>query len=320
MKLKKEYIVLALVIIALAAYLGFRKTDRTHYRLPAIGEALQADMTKVEITRNGKTTALAKKDGRWVIEAGEFPVDPQKISDMLAAMEKLSLSARISESKNYERYELGDEQKIGVKVWAVNAVKREMEIGSTASTFRHTHVRLAGDDIVYQAQGNLRAKFDVTEDGLRDKTVIAFDMESVVKLTIRKDGKTVVVSRKEGAPQAGEKEKEKKALPSGGAATEKAEPIWEDGAGKRADAADIRRVLTAISGLKCQEFIKGLKKEDLRQPIIEIVINDKTEHRLVVFAKTDKAAKSHPAFSSGSDYPFLLADHQLPDLGTFLKS
>lgn len=317
MKLKKEYIVLALVIIALAAYLGLRKTDRTHYRLPAIGEALQADMTKVEITKNGKAISLIKKNGKWVIEAGEFPVDPQKIGDMLAAMEKLSLSARISESKNYERYELGDEQKIGVKVWAGNAVKREMEIGSTASTFRHTHVRLAGDDIVYQAQGNLRAKFDVTEDGLRDKTVLAFDMESVVKLTIRKDGKTVVVSRKEGAAQEGEKEK--KTSPSGGAATEKAEPIWEDGAGKRADAANIRRVLTALSGLKYQEFIKGLKKEDLKQPVMEIVINDKTEHHLVVFAKTDKAAKSHPALSSGSDYPFLLADHQLPDLGKFLK-
>ena len=317
MKLKKEYIALALVIVALVAYLALRKTDRTHYRLPAIGEVLQADMTKVEITKNGKTISLVRKDSRWVIEAGEFPVDPQKIGDMLAAMEKLSLSARISESKNYERYELGDDQKIGVKVWVGNAVRRELEIGSTASTFRHTHVRFAGDDIVYQAQGNLRVKFDVTADGLRDKTVLAFDMESVVKLTIRKDGKSVVVSRKEGAAQADEKEK--KTPPSGGAATEKAEPLWEDGTGKRADAANIRRVLTALSGLKCQEFIKDLKKEDLKQPVMEIVINGKTEDRLAVFAKTDKAAGSQPAISSGSDYPFLLADHQLPDLGTFLK-
>ena len=39
MKSKKEYIILAAVIAALAAYLVFHETDQTHYELPVLARA-----------------------------------------------------------------------------------------------------------------------------------------------------------------------------------------------------------------------------------------------------------------------------------------
>ena len=51
MKSKKEYIILGIVIAALAAYLGFQKTDRTHYELPVIAQLEAADITEVTITK-----------------------------------------------------------------------------------------------------------------------------------------------------------------------------------------------------------------------------------------------------------------------------
>ena len=51
MKIKKEYIVLVIIILALSAFLFFRKTDRTLYELPRISEASKKDITKIEITK-----------------------------------------------------------------------------------------------------------------------------------------------------------------------------------------------------------------------------------------------------------------------------
>ncbi|MEW5908988.1 MAG: DUF4340 domain-containing protein [Thermodesulfobacteriota bacterium] len=310
MKFKKEYLVLGVVIIALAAYLVLRKTDRTHYRLPEIAPVKSGDITKIEITGAGGRLSAARKENRWIMDPEGFPADAMKINDMLQSMEQFALSARISESKNYERYELGNDKKVNIKIWAGEKISREMDIGSTASTFRHTHVRLEGDPIVYQAQGNLRTKFDVTPDALRDKTVLAFDTQDVTELGIRKDGKTTLLRRKDPDPAAKEDPGKNK---GDQASAKKVEPTWEGADGKPAENDKVRRILTTLSALKCQDFIKGAKKEDYKNPVTEITVKGKKELRLLVFQNTDKSAKSKPAVSSESDYPFLLADYVIAD-------
>ncbi|MBW2337030.1 MAG: hypothetical protein JRF47_09785, partial [Deltaproteobacteria bacterium] len=51
MKVKKEYIILALVIIALSAYLVMRSSDRTQYQLPDILQAAAKEISRLQITR-----------------------------------------------------------------------------------------------------------------------------------------------------------------------------------------------------------------------------------------------------------------------------
>jgi len=46
MKIKKEYIILAVIIAALLLYLSQRRTDRTLYQLPDMPEISNSDITK----------------------------------------------------------------------------------------------------------------------------------------------------------------------------------------------------------------------------------------------------------------------------------
>jgi len=64
--MKKEYIILAVIIIALSLYLFFHKIGTTHYKLPEVSELSAADITKLEILKTGSAIILNKKDGNIV--------------------------------------------------------------------------------------------------------------------------------------------------------------------------------------------------------------------------------------------------------------
>ena len=62
MKIKKEYLFIALVIFSLVSYLLIRKSDRTEYQLPAVPKVIAGNITKIEVVRPGETVTLEKID------------------------------------------------------------------------------------------------------------------------------------------------------------------------------------------------------------------------------------------------------------------
>ena len=49
MKLKKEYVALGVVIVALVLYLVLHKTNREQYQLPVLPEVAAKDINRIEI-------------------------------------------------------------------------------------------------------------------------------------------------------------------------------------------------------------------------------------------------------------------------------
>ena len=80
MKLKKEYIIIAVIIIGLSIYLIGRKTDRTLYQLPDIPAVAQKDISKIEITKNKESIVLSKKDEKWYIDPQGYAADPHRLT------------------------------------------------------------------------------------------------------------------------------------------------------------------------------------------------------------------------------------------------
>ncbi len=157
MKIKKEMIVLALVIIALSAYLALRRTDRTHYALPEISPVDKKQISRLEISKAGYSAVLVREQDRWYLEDGHYPVEPAKADRMLDEVSDLTLTALVSESKSYERYGLDPAEALEISAWAGKTRVRSFAVGRTASTYRHTFVRLADDPRVYHAIGNMGA-------------------------------------------------------------------------------------------------------------------------------------------------------------------
>ena len=62
MNVKKEYLVLVVLIVALSLYLALHRRDKSHYRLPELPRVAEKDISKVEISKQDKTIVLNKKD------------------------------------------------------------------------------------------------------------------------------------------------------------------------------------------------------------------------------------------------------------------
>ena len=96
MKIKKEYIILAVITAALLLYLSQRSTDRTLYQLPDVPEISNSDINKIEINKNSTSIVLSKEGDLWTIGPIKYPADTLKVTNMLDVMGKLTLTALVS--------------------------------------------------------------------------------------------------------------------------------------------------------------------------------------------------------------------------------
>jgi hypothetical protein len=306
MKVKKEYSILVAIMVALVLYLVLREQEKTHYRLPKLPRVAGTEISKIEISKADTSIALSKKDNTWYIDPMGYSAESRKIKDMLATIEKLTLTALVSESKNYSRYDLGNDKKITVRAWAGDNLRREFEVGKTAPSFRHTFVKIAGNDRVYHARDNFRGKFDQTAEDLWDRTVLSFERTEIEAIQISKGEQSILLSRTEIPVEISTDQKPEVESPP----PPKSEIMWQSAEGKKGDQSAINRLMTSLSNLRCQKYVQDRKKEDLKDPIYSVKLRGADEYTLSIFTKTNKEAKDYPAVSSQSDFPFLLSDGQ----------
>ncbi len=309
-RMKKEYIILLAIIAALSVYLIVRNPDRTHYQLPQLPKMVKTEISKIEISSQDTTISLNKKDNKWHLEPEGYLADKTRVENMLDIIEKLTVTTLVSESKNYSRYNLDDSNKIAVKAWAGDRLRRHFEVGKAATSYRHTFVKLAGDDSVYHGRGNFRDRFDQTVDELRDNTVLSFDQAEIQEIHITRGEQEMAFVRTEAPVElSADEETDAESPPS----TE-AQMVWQTPDGKEGDETLLGRLLAALSNLKCEKYIDDFKKEDFSNPICIIQLRGAEEYTVSIFAKVDEDAKDYPAISSGNQYPFLLPQWQADNL------
>jgi len=310
MKIKKEYIILILIIAALSTYLLMRSSDRNLYRLPKLAALNKSEVSKIEISQGDHSIILKKKDNRWYLEPAGYLADDTKINAMLNVFEDLTLTALVSESKDYNRYDLQPEKRINVKVWQGEELKRSFDIGKAASSFRHTFVRLNDDSRVFHARDNFRDKFDFTTDSLRDKTVLSFRTADIREIEISGDQADMKLVRSQIPAEVAVSPVEK--TDAAPAAAVKLE--WQTSDGMKGNDANLNRLLSTLGDLKCAEYINDRAKDAFSAPIYTVKLKEARDHRLDIFAKLQKDDKSYPAVSSDSDYPFFLTDNQVQQI------
>jgi hypothetical protein len=264
MKVKKEYIALILIIIGLSVYLFMRSSSRTLYQMPELDGL------------GGNSLILKKKDNQWYLEPTGFLADKTKVNAMLNVFEALTLTALVSESKDYNRYDLHAEKRITVKVWQQAALKRNFDIGKAA-------------------------------DDLRDKTVLSFKTTDIQQVQIIKDAHSVKLVRSEVpvTPAAAQQQKTETTP----AAAVKFE--WQNDNGEKGNERNLNRLLATLGDLKCADYINDRQKNAFSAPIYTVKLKGVQDHQLEIFAKLENDDKRYPAVSSDSDYPFWVTDNQV---------
>jgi hypothetical protein len=320
MKSKKEYIILGIVIAALAAYLGFQKSDRTHYELPVIAPLDAADITEVKITKGPDVVELKQKDDLWLIYPEKYPADKGKIDPMVNVIKDLTATAMVAETESYPRYELDSENKISIQAGTDGKTLRAFDIGKSAPSNKHTFIKLPKDKRVYHARGNFRSKFDQTKDDLRDKTVLKIEKSEIQQVEIKdKDGNLVLgmqLKPVEVAVEVGSGTEPEAAADEEKTPTENAAPelVWQDQDGNPVKESDINNLFNNVSNLKCQSFITDKTKEDFTAPLYTMTFNGAKTYTLSIFDKINEDDDAYPAVSSENEYPFMFPAYKMDNM------
>jgi hypothetical protein len=321
--MKKEYIILGVIIVALTAYLFFHKEGSGQIDFPKLSDLSKTDITKLEISNKGKTILIEKKDSGWTINEDKFPADEVQVNAMVENIKNLKLTALISEDKNYNRYDLDDENKITVKAFGAAGIVRKIDIGKAASSWRHTFVKVEDDPRVFHAEQNFKDAFNKNEDDLINKKILSIESDSVNHVEGTDEKTPFVFERKKEEIKADTEDKtEDKKMSADNGTTESTAPktkeIWTDGSGNEKDKTKVIELLTLFSNLSCSRFIKGEKPDDFKDPIVQVKIAGSKNVTLSIFNKKD-GIDGYPAVSSESPFPFVLSTEIFESIKAKLK-
>jgi hypothetical protein len=316
MKVKKEYMVLGIVIVFLAAYLVFHDSNRSRYVLPQTPKLDEKEISRIDIKAGDGNITLTRKGADWFIGEKAWPADPTKVTPMLTAIADLRLTALVSEAKAYERYDLAEDKRISVTAFAGEKEVRRFDIGKAADTYQHTFVMLPNDPNVYHALKNFRRTFEDKAEALRNMKVMTVIPENIKEIQLASGGKTETITRNEmPAPVKEEKPGEDKKAESdktpddvkAGKDAPAAKTItgWQKAAGEKIDNETVRRLLSKFSFMSCGSYINDKKKEEFAEPAYSVTLVSDKPYTLSVFKKKE-SDEGYPAVSSENDYPFLL--------------
>ena len=310
MNIKKEYILLTVVIFALAGYLSFKKTNQLHYTLPATPIIAKGDIMKLELQKGAQQTVLTKKDGAWFISPGNYPADSEKIDKIIDNINGFTINTLVSESGDYLRYDLTEDKKIIVKVYGGKGPLFTFAVGKRAATFKHTFVMIDGDKRVFQTQGNFRNDFEQGPQDLRDKNILPFEKDTIVSVEISEGSKVLNLKKKTEGKGAEQKTAEVQAAAPG---------RWIDSKGREIPEAAMNELFSQLTGLQCDSYLENKKKQDFKDPVISIILRGEKGNTLSIFEKNEQRDTGNPAISSRSSSPFILQKFKVEQVRKVLK-
>ena len=315
--MKKEYIILVVLIAGLSAYLFLKKDNQVHYELPTVPVVDTSQIDRMEIEKAGQKVVLTKEEKGWTLTDKKYPADEAQIKQMLATLKELRLSALVSEAKDLSRYELDKPNAVKITAFAGKEVLRSFFAGKAAPSYHHTFICLDDtNQLVYQANGNFRSQFDKETPEFRDKKVMEFPVDSIKKITLEKQGKVetlvLVLPPKEKSGQNSDSQKT-------AATTRRHKPFWQTQDGSLADEDNVSNLLTSLSKLECDTFLDetqttGLDKET---PACKILLENDQNFVLNLFEKKD-AEEDIKATSSSTPYAFSLTGFKAEDIHSYV--
>ena len=310
--MKKEYLILAVIIAGLCAYLVTHNDNRNNYSLPELKIVAGSDITGITIELKEGPIQITKTNEVWGITEKSYPADTDKIKALVKTISDLKITALASEKGDLLRYQLDPENRIRVTASGTTGNLRTFEVGKTAPSYHHTFVKLEGDDHIYHASGNFQRDFDTDIDALRDKKVLSFDEKTIKEMKITMDGITQTLvatspqkTTKDATPEDDKVSQEEDKISQNDAAR----IIWYFKDNTPSDETSIKEILSTLSSLECNAYSMGDDKKVLANetPVCQITLIGKEEMTFTLFEKNSN--DKYPSLSSTTPFPFVLDDY-----------
>ena len=312
--MKKEIVVLVAIIAAVGAYIVLQRSDQVQYQLPELALIAPDTITRIEISDGEEAVVLERAaDDTWQVGEAKYKADAHKAERIVEVISALRLSTLVAESEDYHRFALDPEQRVRVKAWVGEDLKRTFDVGKAADTFRHTFVKLEGDPRVYHAEKNFQEWFKVSTEDLRDKRVLSFDQAKIDRIVLTHKDQSAAFVRAAGTAELEQGQASAKADED--SSENAVAGTWQSEAGVHADDTKVAALLSLLASLDCQ---RHLTENPTAAPEFEITLHGEEEtHTLTIYPKVEIDGQIvWPATSSQSASAFELPDWKAQDIIT----
>lgn len=290
--MKKEYLILAALIICLSAYLFFRNEGRDNYTLPETPKIDAQQVTAVLIEKKDQQIRLSKKDKTWVVSDNAYPADKSTVDSMLDSISRFKLTTLVSQKSDLKRYQLDPENRIQVTASVNGKETFTFTIGKEAPTGNHTFVMIASDTNIYHAAGSFGYDFDQDIESLRDKMVLRVTAPAVKQVSVSKDSISKTVIAKEEKDDKG-----------------KTTTRWSDQDDKPVAKTMVDGFIASLSYLKCDTYPQTQTKNEFndKTPMLVIDVAEQEKKTLRLYKGDDD--KTVYGISSMNDYLFTFSEY-----------
>ncbi|MDA3811612.1 MAG: DUF4340 domain-containing protein [Spirochaetaceae bacterium] len=279
MKMRKEYILASVIIVASILYLVLRSDSKVNYDIPRFSDVDKNSITEITISETGESLKLKKTDNSWTIEPQGYKADKSLVNKLLSESSTISIVDLISDREDYARFELENNSAVTVRISTSEGPVREFLLGKSSSSSVYSYIRLPGQKGVYSVRGNLKNTFKSSMDEWRDKQVLSFDPEAVIAIEITKDKNTVLLSR----------------IP-----VTESTPQWSKHGEVLENSDEIQNQAKTFSILKCSAYLEETSGDPLASLKIKTADGEQT---LSLYEKLDNG---YSARSTYVNDPFLL--------------
>lgn len=299
--MKKEYLILILIIAMLAGYLVMKKEDGRHYTLPEPPSVDTEKIDRLTVEKEGQPFVFNRTESGWVVTEHAYPADDEAVKKILDVMSGLTLSALVSEKQDVARYELDPSRVLTVTAFQGETPVMSFKIGKTAPTFNHTFVMLENDPNIYHANDNFRSHFNKSVNEFRDRQVLTFKEKDIEKITLQTPEKQVMLTARQPAVDE----------------DPESTPVFDYPDGTSPDPKTVSNLLYSLSDLTCDRFATDTDKADMdaSSPRLTVILDNGTSRVLRLFEPD--ADESVPATSSMNDYVFFLKPHVAEDITSY---
>jgi len=309
-KLKHNLILLIVLIIFASLILLFErpfenKAKKNQEEASPLFPSFKVEQVKkIVVKKNNTATTLEKRDNLWyLVDKEAYPADPTIVEGVIRKIQgfkKINLASR--KKDKHSLFEVNEG--MGIEVTLFGPEKKELArffIGKSGPDFLSTYVRKADSNDVYLYGDYLRGDFDKPTNNWRDKTILAFNPNEVVTLTISKL-----------------KEKETIVL------TKDTQGNWqlEEPISSLAENQPIEKLLSALGNLKASGFVdeeKELKDSGIDDPTSQITVRLKDNQKKTLMIGNKKARGQYYAKNEEKKYLFLLDQNTVEELAPKVK-
>ena len=192
--------VVVLVVLNFTGMSGSAGAAEAHPLLPVL-DSITA--SRIEIDGGEDTSVVLEKNaGGWSLaDAGGYPVEDSKIQDMIDDLKTINVRRPVVSSDRYHGTlkVAEDEHERRVRIWQDAGGDPDVDLlVGTSPNYRISHVRINGEDPVYEARGISPSDLRAEAGSWIDKKFVSVPFEEITAVNITNENGTFKLDKTSG--------------------------------------------------------------------------------------------------------------------------